>query len=65
MKNWKNYIEISTDKMFGKPVFSGTRIPLDLILEKLSMSDSVEEILLAYPTLTKEHVSASFMFADN
>lgn len=63
MKNWKNYIEISTNKMFGKPVFAGTRIPVDLILEKLS-TDSIQEILLAYPTLSKEHISASLMFAS-
>lgn len=64
MRNWENYIEISANKMFGKPVFTGTRIPVNLILEKLSMADNSEEILLAYPTLSKQHISACLMFAS-
>jgi len=34
--NWKNYIETNPKVMFGKPVITGSGIPVDLIPEKLS-----------------------------
>ena len=57
------YIEVRSDVMMGKPCFTGTRIPVYLILQKLAAGDSAEEILKAYPQLTAEHIRAALKYA--
>ena len=49
--------------MMGKPVLAGTRITVDLILEKLGSGESVEAVLEAHPRLTREGVLAALRFA--
>ena len=49
--------------MMGKPVVVGTRITVDLILEKLGTGESVEAVLEAHPRLTREGVLAALRFA--
>jgi uncharacterized protein (DUF433 family) len=43
----------------GKPVVNGTRITVELILEKLAAGESVEQLLEAHPRLTREGVLAA------
>ena len=38
--------------MMGKPVVAGTRITVELLLEKLTVGETVEQLLEAYPCLT-------------
>lgn len=45
--------------MMGKPVIAGTRITVEMILEKLSAGETVEQILEAHPRLTNEAIRAS------
>ena len=49
--------------MMGKPVVSGTRITVELILEKLSTGETIDQILEAHPRLTREGVLAALSFA--
>ena len=49
--------------MMGKPVIAGTRITVELILEKLAAGETVEEILDAHPRLTGEAIQAALAFA--
>jgi len=49
--------------LMGKPVVSGTRITVELILEKLAAGETVEQILKAHPRLTREGISAALVFA--
>ena len=49
--------------MAGKPVFSGTRIPLDLILKKLAQKMDVDEVIKDYPRLKKEAIQAALYYA--
>lgn len=49
--------------MMGKPVIAGTRITVELILEKLAAGETVEQILEAHPRLTREAVLAAIAFA--
>ncbi len=42
--------------MMGKPVVAGTRITVELILEKLAAGESMEQILSAHPKLTPEAI---------
>ena len=49
--------------MMGKPVVAGTRITVELILEKLAAGETVEQLLDAHPRLTRESVQAALAFA--
>ena len=49
--------------MMGKPVVAGTRITVELLLEKLAAGETVEQILDAHPRLTREAVQAALAFA--
>lgn len=49
--------------MMGKPIVAGTRITVELILEKLSDGETFEQILQSHPKLTKEGIQAALAFA--
>lgn len=61
--DWRPYIDSNPSVLFGKPVFKNTRIPVDLVLEKLSEAESMEDLLTAYPGLQKQAILAAFAFA--
>lgn len=58
-----NLIETNPAVMMGKPVIAGTRITVELILEKLAAGETVEQILDAHPRLTRQAVSAALLYA--
>lgn len=49
--------------MMGKPVVAGTRIPVELILEKLSTGETFDQTIGAHPRLTREGILAALRFA--
>jgi uncharacterized protein (DUF433 family) len=49
--------------MLGKPVIRGTRIPVELILRKLSEGAAEADLLDAYPRLNKEDIQAALAYA--
>ena len=49
--------------MMGKPVIAGTRITVELILEKLAAGETIEQILDAHPRLTRQAISAALLYA--
>ena len=49
--------------MMGKPVVTGTRITVELILEKLAAGETAEQLLEAHPRLTEEGIQAALSFA--
>ncbi len=65
MIDWKNHIESSPEILYGKPVVVNTRIPVDLILEKLAFGDTTEEVLEAYPRITRDDIAACLLFASD
>jgi len=56
-------IQSNPDVMMGKPIVVGTRITVELILEKLAAGETVEQLLDAHPRLTREGVLAALAFA--
>jgi uncharacterized protein (DUF433 family) len=56
-------IEINPKVMMGKPVVRGTRIPIELILRKLSEGATEDDLLEAYPRLRVEDIHAAIGFA--
>jgi uncharacterized protein (DUF433 family) len=59
----KQLIQSDPSIMMGKPVISGTRITVELILEKLAAGETIEQIIDAHPRLTRESVLAALDFA--
>jgi uncharacterized protein (DUF433 family) len=58
-----NRIAMNPKIMFGKPVITGTRIPVELILRKLGAGLSPEAITAQHPDLTMEDIRAAVAFA--
>jgi uncharacterized protein (DUF433 family) len=50
--------------MMGKPVITGTRITVELILEKLGAGESVPQLIASHPRLSKEAICAALTFAS-
>ena len=50
--NWKEHISSEPTILFGKMVIKGTRIPVELILEKLAASYSFDDLTAAYPRIS-------------
>ena len=49
--------------MMGKPVIAGTRITVELVLEKLAAGESDDQILSEHPRLTERGIRAAIAFA--
>jgi uncharacterized protein (DUF433 family) len=59
--DWREHISADPAVMVGKPVITGTRIPVDLLLEKIAFQ-SFDEILLDYPGLTRADLQAVVLY---
>jgi uncharacterized protein (DUF433 family) len=60
---YSDYIERKPDVMLGKPVIKGTRITVELIMRKFAGGYTPEQLLVAYPQLNREQISAVFGYA--
>ena len=49
-------IESSPEVMGGIPVFTGTRVPVETLLDYLAAGDSIHEFLDDFPTVSREQV---------
>lgn len=58
-----NRIEINPKVMLGKPIIRGTRIPVELILRRLSEGMNEADLLEAYPRLRREDIHAAIRYA--
>lgn len=57
------YIISDPSVMMGKPVVAGTRITVELILEKLAAGETIDQIADAHPRLTQDAIRESLSFA--
>jgi len=60
---WKNCIATNPDILAGKPIITGTRISVELILECLASGWSVAEFIENYPHVSRGDVLAALGFA--
>ena len=51
-------MSISPDVMGGTPVFVGTRVPVQTLLDYLKAGESIDDFLDGFPTVTKNQVIA-------
>ena len=60
---WQDYVEERKDVMMGKPVFKGTRLTVEHILNEMGSGRNTQELLDQYPTLRPEHIRAALLYA--
>ncbi len=60
---YKDRIISNPDIMLGKPSIKGTRITVELVLRKIGEGMTFEEVLIAYPAITKEDILASISYS--
>lgn len=64
MQDTEERIVIVPDICNGRPIVRGTRISVQTILEFLGAGDSIEEILDAYPGLTRDDILAALRYSS-
>jgi uncharacterized protein (DUF433 family) len=52
----KPAISCSPDVMGGTPVFAGTRVPVQTLLDYLEAGDSIDEFLAGFTSVSREQV---------
>jgi uncharacterized protein (DUF433 family) len=51
-------ITSSSDVLGGTPVFAGTRVPVQTLIEYLEGGETIDDFLEGFPTVTREQVLA-------
>ena len=54
----ESVISRSSEVMGGTPVFAGTRVPVQTLLDYLEAGDSIDEFLAGFPSVSREQVVA-------
>ena len=49
-------VSASPDVMSGAPVFPGTRVPVQTLLEYLEAGDSIDDFLAGFPSVSRSQV---------
>lgn len=62
-KDWRGRISINPNVCHGRPCIKGTRIWVSLIIDNLAEGVSEQELLEAYPQLTREDIRAALAYA--
>jgi uncharacterized protein (DUF433 family) len=57
-------VTIDPEILGGTPVFTGTRVPVAVLFENLADGLSLEEIIDAYPTLTRDRAIEALRQAE-
>ena len=61
--SWQDFIEVRPGVALGKPVFKGTRLTVEFVLERLGDGATIEDLVQNYVGLTPDHVRAAAAYA--
>jgi uncharacterized protein (DUF433 family) len=61
--NWRDGIVIDPTGHHGKPCIKGTRVPVSVVVGSLADGDTPEQIIEAWPQLTRNDIKAALKFA--
>lgn len=56
-------IVVNPKIMLGKPVIKGTRLTVELIVEKIAYGETFEDLKRDYPFLTEDDIKAALLYA--
>ena len=54
----QSVVSSSREIMSGTPVFAGTRVPVQTLIDYLEGGDSIDDFLEGFPTVTREQIIA-------
>jgi uncharacterized protein (DUF433 family) len=60
---WEEVVTTDTEIMGGTPVFTGTRVPAESLIQHLSAGDSLDDFLERFPRVKREQATALLQFA--
>ena len=63
MLDWTQHIERNPQVMAGKPIFKGTRLTVEFVLESLAQGATADDLLKNYDSLLPEHIPAALAYA--
>lgn len=63
MKN--DVISISPDILSGQPVFKGTRVPIKNLFDYIETGETLEEFLIAFPSVKREQAIEVLEMAEH
>ena len=52
----QSIVSISKGVMGGTPVFAGTRVPIQTLIDFLTAGDTIDDFIDGFPTVTREQV---------
>ena len=58
------YITSNPNIMFGKPVVAGTRVTVEIILDRFAAGENEDDLLANFPRLTREGIRAALAYAS-
>ena len=58
-------ITTSPDRLSGTPVFAGTRVPMQTLINYLEAGDTLEAFLADFPSVSREHAVAVLELAKS
>jgi uncharacterized protein (DUF433 family) len=61
--SYRDRIVTDPNILVGKPTIKGTRIPVELVLDFLSQDLNLDELIAAFPRLSREDVKAVLAYA--
>lgn len=59
----RTVVQCSPNVMGGTPVFAGTRVPVDALIDYLQGDDALATFLLDFPTVKRDQAIAALEFA--
>jgi uncharacterized protein (DUF433 family) len=59
----RRHISVDPNVCHGKACIQGTRVPVTVILDNLAVGQTLEQIVMSYPSLSVDDVRASLSFA--
>ncbi len=60
---WQDYISSNPEVCHGKACITGTRVMATVVLDSLAEGIGVEEIVENYPSVSREAVEATLLYA--
>lgn len=57
-------VSSSKDVMGGTPVFTGTRVPIQTLIDYLTAGDNIDDFLEGFPTVTRTQVTEFLQQAE-
>jgi uncharacterized protein (DUF433 family) len=63
MLDAKSVVHSDPEILGGTPVFAGTRVPMQNLIDYLAAGDSLEDFLHSFPTVSREQAVAALEYA--